>query len=233
MAREKQVEQNKKQSTTANTSSTSSNRSTESTASTPSSASSPVSERERNIETGREQGRDRSMATRPYSSAVHSQSSSPFSLMRRMAEDMDNLFEHFGLGRGALTLPSAFGGLSDDLWSTPALRQPAWTPQVEVIQRGEKIVVRADLPGLKKEDISVEINDGVLSISGERKDEREESRDGFYRSERSYGQFYRAIPLPDGVSADAVDAKFNDGVLEITLDAPTQEQNKAKRIQIR
>jgi HSP20 family protein len=224
MAREKQVEQNKKQSNTSSTSSTH----------TAESSSSPGSERERNIETGREESRDRpGTIGRTYSSAIRSPSSSPFSLMRRMAEDMDNLFEHFGLGRGALTFPSALGGLSDDLWSTPALQQPAWTPQVEVLQRGDKIVVRADLPGIKKEDINVEVNDGVLSISGERKDEREENRDGFYRTERSYGSFYRTIPLPDGVNADQVDAKFNDGVLELSLDAPKQQQNKAKRIQVR
>ena len=229
MAREKQVDQNPKENASRKASTP---RSSDATSS--SSTTSPVSERERNIETGREGNRDSSTsAMRPYSSSIRSASTSPFSLMRRMAEDMDNLFEHFGLGRGALAIPPAFGGLSDDLWSTAGMQQRAWTPPVEVSQQGDKIVVRADLPGLRKEDIDVEVNDGVLTISGERKEEREENRDGFYRSERSYGQFYRAIPLPDGASSEQVDAKFNDGVLEITLDAPVQQQSKAKRIQIR
>ena len=96
-----------------------------------------------------------------------------------------------------------------------------------------RLVVRADLPGVNKDDVHVEVENGVLTISGERRNERNEERDGFYRSERSYGQFFRAIPLPDGVRADQCEAKFNEGVLEISLPIPKQEEHKAKRIQIR
>src|SRR5437016_2870867 len=137
MAREKQVDQNPKENASRKASTPRS-----SDATSASSTTSPLSERERNIATGREGNRD--------SSSSRSASTSPFSLMRRMAEDMDNLFEHFGLGRGALAIPPAFGGLSDDLWSTAGMQQRAWTPPVEVSQQGDKIVVRADLPGLRK-----------------------------------------------------------------------------------
>jgi HSP20 family protein len=93
--------------------------------------------------------------------------------------------------------------------------------------------VRADLPGLKKEDVTVDVEDGMLAISGERRDEHEEDRDGYYRSERSYGRFYRAVPLPDGANAEQIDASFNDGVLEVTVPAPKERESRGKKVQIR
>jgi len=113
------------------------------------------------------------------------------------------------------------------------LDQSAWVPQIEAFRRGDKLVVRADLPGLKKDDVKVEVDDGILAISGERSEEREENRDDFYRSERNYGQFYRAIPLPEGVTGDQCEATFKDGVLEVTLPAPKQPERKARQIPIR
>jgi HSP20 family protein len=132
-------------------------------------------------------------------------------MMRRMAEDMDRLFGNFGFG----------------------LQPAAWAPQVETFRRGDQLVVRADLPGMKKDDVNVEVEDGVLTISGERCDEHEEKRDDSYRSERTYGQFYRAIPLPEGVNGDQCDASFKDGVLEVTLPVPKETDRKAKKIQVR
>jgi HSP20 family protein len=160
---------------------------------------------------------------------------SPFTLMRRMAEDMDRIFQDFGFGPSGVGLaPSLGAGLDRELWrEASALDQTAWTPQVEAFRRGDKLVVRADLPGLKKEDVEVEVDDGVLTISGERSEEREEDREDYYRSERSYGQFYRAIPLPEGVSGDQCEASFRDGVLEVTLPAPKQPERKARQIPIR
>ncbi len=123
--------------------------------------------------------------------------------MRRMADDMDRLFENFGLGR-------AFGlGAPGSVWRGVAAEdQSAWLPEVETFRRGDKLVVRADLPGLKKDDVKAEIDNGMLTISGHRSSEREENRDEFYRSERSYGSFYRAIPLPEGVESDNCEATF-------------------------
>jgi HSP20 family protein len=171
------------------------------------------------------------------SAAVRGGANSPFDLMRRMSDDMDRLLEQFGFGRTGSGLAPSFGsvfasGLAD---RSPrfGMNEPSWAPQVEVAQRGDRFVVRADLPGVEKDDVHVDLDDDVLTISGERRDEQQEERDGIFRSERSYGSFYRAIPLPEGVNADQCDAKFDDGVLEISLPLPKQEQRASKRIQIR
>ncbi|MHB0948298.1 MAG: Hsp20/alpha crystallin family protein [Gemmatimonadaceae bacterium] len=196
-------------------------------------------DRERSLQTGRESGRSAGtgVARRQGQSLARGDVSSPFALMQRMAQDMDRLFEQFGFGRTGLG-----SWLGSDLWNSPwsgssALDQSdpgaLWSPQVEMFQRGDKLVVRADLPGMRKDDVHLEVENDTLTISGERKAEHEENRGGFYRSERSYGQFFRAIPLPEGVSADQVEASFRDGVLEVTLPAPRQEERPAKRIPIR
>jgi len=88
--------------------------------------------------------------------------------------------------------------------------------------------VRADLPGLTKDDVKVELTDEALTISGERKAEKEEKREGFFRSERSYGIFYRQIPLPQGVDADKATATFTNGVLEVTIQVPKSEARGRK-----
>jgi HSP20 family protein len=118
-----------------------------------------------------------------------------------MADDMDRLLENFGLGR-------AFGlGAPAGLWrGVSAEDQSAWLPEVETFRRGDKLVVRADLPGLTKDDVKAEIDNGMLTISGHRSSEREENSDEFYRSERSYGSFYRTIPLPEGIESDNCEA---------------------------
>lgn len=181
-------------------------------------------DRERSIATGREG--TRSPSSRRSTPSAYGYG--PFSFMRRMSEDMDRLLEHFSLGRGL-----GLGSLADrDAWSSVAA-DASWIPEVETFRRGDKLVVRADLPGMKKDDVNVEVNEGMLAISGERCDEREENRDDFFRSERSYGRFYRAIPLPEGVSGDQCDATFKDGVLEVTIPVPKQMEKKARQVQIR
>ena len=90
-----------------------------------------------------------------------------------------------------------------------------WTPQIEVSHQNNELVVRADLPGLKKDDVSVDITEEAIAISGERRQEHESESGGYYRSERSYGSFYRTIPLPKGAISDQAKATFKDGVLEI------------------
>ena len=118
------------------------------------------------------------------------------------------------------------------MFSEP-LGSQVWTPQIETFRRGDKIVVRADLPGLDKENVNVEIDEDALTISGERQNEFKEEGDDYYRSERSYGRFYRAIPLPEGVDEKQIDARFKDGVLEVTLPAPKEETRERKRINIK
>ncbi|HEX8501297.1 MAG TPA: Hsp20/alpha crystallin family protein [Pyrinomonadaceae bacterium] len=110
--------------------------------------------------------------------------------------------------------------------------RPQAYAQVEVFEREGQLVVRADLPGLKKEDVKVEVSNDTLTISGERKSEHEEKREGFYRSERSYGSFQRQIPLPEGVNADDARATFNNGVLEISIQAP-QRESRSRRLEIK
>jgi HSP20 family protein len=216
--------------TTAGNVSTSTNRAATETA---------RSDRERGIQTGREAGTTTGMARRYGTSPVYgaglSAIASPVGVVRRMAEDMDRLIDSFGFSRMGLGLSPAFGtGLNRDLWSgSSALDQPLWSPQVDTFRRGDKLVIRADLPGLSKDDVKVEFDDGVLTISGERSEQHEIDRDDFYRNERTYGQFFRAIPLPEGIDADKSEATFNDGVLEVTLPAPKETERKAKQIQIR
>jgi len=141
--------------------------------------------------------------------------SSPFSFMRRFGEEMDRIFDDFGFGGLGLG-PSSFGNLGQGIWS----------PQIEMFEREGKLVVRADLPGLTKDDVKVDLDDDAITIQGDRRSEHEENREGYYRSERSYGSFYRTIPLPEGVNGEAAKASFRDGVLEIEMEAP---QRKAGR----
>ena len=119
--------------------------------------------------------------------------------------------------------------LSADDW--PSFRWPSvglfatpesvvWAPKIDVFERDNRLVTRVDLPGLKKEDVSVEVTDGHLALSGERKREAEEKQGNFYRSEREYGSFYRAVPLPEGVKLEDVKATFSDGVLEVSVPLP-------------
>jgi HSP20 family protein len=142
----------------------------------------------------------------------------PFGILRRMQEDIDRVFGGFGLGRGLM--PFGEREISD------------WTPAIDAFQRGNEFVVRADVPGLSREDLTVEIGDDALTIRGERKYDREEEREGVFRSERAYGSFYRSVPLPEGAVADSAKANFRDGVLEVVMQAPPQEVRRGRRIEI-
>ena len=154
--------------------------------------------------------------------------SNPFSFMRRFSEEMDRLFDDFAFGPNWLT--SSFGRQ----WPSSGLsefRQGLWAPNVETFEREGKLVIRADLPGLSRDDVNVEVTDNAITISGERRNENEERREGYYRSECTYGSFYRQIPLPEGVDADDANATFNNGVLEITMNAPKLE-SRSRKLQI-
>ncbi len=148
----------------------------------------------------------------------------PFGFMRRFSEDMDRLFEDFIRNPFGLT-PSARG--------MAGVTHGTWAPNIEVFQRDSNFIVRAELPGLNKDNVQVEINNDMLTLSGERRQEREENRGGVYHSERSYGTFYRSIPLPEGVISESAEATFNNGVLEITLQAPPSGVAKGRRLEIK
>jgi HSP20 family protein len=107
-----------------------------------------------------------------------------------------------------------------------------WVPEIEVLRKNGEFIVRADLPGMKKENLEIEINENVLTLTGERKEKKEEKGEGYIRSERSYGTFYRQVPLPKGAKLDTAKAEFKEGVLEITMQAPKQEP-QTRRLEIK
>ncbi|HKO14974.1 MAG TPA: Hsp20/alpha crystallin family protein [Gemmatimonadaceae bacterium] len=217
---------------------------------------SPRTDRERGMQTTRETGTSRSSGTTPQRGQTQRQggtagglaprgnvspvyggygSANPFTTMRRMMDDMDRLFSNVGIGPALL--PSNVFGLQDlgtgeaerGLRSLP---QGIWSPQIETFERGNDLVVRADLPGLNRDDVDVEIDNDTLILRGERQNEHENTDQGYYQSERSYGSFYRAIPLPEGADANACNATFKDGVLEVTIPLPQQQGKGRKKVQI-
>jgi HSP20 family protein len=148
---------------------------------------------------------------------------SPVAFLHRFSEEMDRLFEEFGLRRG--WLGSRFGRGRE---SGPA----PWSPQVEVDERDNQLIIWADLPGVKTEAITVECTEDALTLQGERRHEYEDVQEGERRSARSYGSFYRSIPLPKGVDPDSARATFQDGVLKITLQMPRRAERKSRRLEI-
>ncbi len=105
-----------------------------------------------------------------------------------------------------------------------------WVPAMDLVETEDHLVLRADLPGLDKEDVEIEVKDGVLTISGERRTEHEDSADGYHRVERAYGRFSRSLSLPQGIDADQVQADFDKGVLEVRIPKPAER--KPHRVQI-
>lgn len=150
--------------------------------------------------------------------------SNPFAEMRRLSDEMEQLFH--GVGPRGLRFPR--------LWQDQDLPE-LWGPDVDMFERGGQLVVRADLPGLKEKDVTVEISDSALTIKGERRSETKTKteKDGYYRSERSYGSFSRVMGLPQGVNTDRAEAIFKDGVLEVTMPAATEPKKAGRRVQVK
>jgi HSP20 family protein len=135
--------------------------------------------------------------------------------LRRFRGHMDRLFD-------------SFFGLSP--WEDTAL-SGSWTPDLEVAETGKEIVVKAEVPGLGPEDIDVRVTGNTLTLSGEKKEEHEEKKEGYYRSERRYGSFFRTVELPPGAKADAVTADYEKGVLTVRI--AKSEESGSKRIEIK
>ena len=145
------------------------------------------------------------------------ETANPFRMMRRFTKNMERFFEDFG----GFNFPTVFK--TDFAPFRMEFENVEWVPQIEVLHNNGQFMVRADLPGMTKDDIKVELANDMLTISGERKAEKEEKREGFYRSERSYGNFYRQLPLPEGALTEKAEATFTNGVLEVTMPAAKAE----------
>jgi HSP20 family protein len=144
-------------------------------------------------------------------------SSSPFHLVRRVFDDMERMME------------SMFSDFDEALPETAG--SLAFVPRIDVTRRGDQIVVHADLPGLSPEDIEIHASEDGLVIEGERRHDAERRQGDAWRSERSYGRFYRLIPLPEGAELDSAQARFENGVLEISVKAP-EGRGGRRRIEI-
>lgn len=145
----------------------------------------------------------------------------PFGMMRQFTKDMERLFEDFEGFR--------FPTFNREMFPfTTEFKDFEWMPQIEVFKTNGDLMIKADLPGLTRDDVKVELTDEALTISGERNEEKEEKREGFYRNERDYGRFYRYVPLPDGVKTDKAKAMFRNGVLEVTLPMMKTESTARK-----
>jgi len=105
-----------------------------------------------------------------------------------------------------------------------------WIPAMDLVETDDDFVLRADLPGLTEDDVNIELEDNVLTLSGERKSEREEKNEGYYRVERASGSFQRSLTLPEGVDPEGIRASFENGVLEVRV--PKPEQRKPRKVTI-
>jgi HSP20 family protein len=128
--------------------------------------------------------------------------------MRRFSEEMDQFFQN--------TFGRSHGG-----------HMGAWSPAVDVKERDGNLEVVAELPGIQKEDVRIECTDEGLILEGEKREEREETTGGVHRCERSYGRFYRMVPLPAGADPEKAQAEFKDGLLRIRI--PIQESKQRRR----
>jgi len=143
----------------------------------------------------------------------------PFARLRQMTTELDRVFDDWQLFRR----PKLFA---------KELESATWSPKIDVMEKSDRMVTRVDLPGMTKKDITVEVKEGYLILSGERKRESEETKENWYRAEREYGRFYRAVPLPEGVKVGDIKAAFADGVLEVSFPLPARLEARPTRVEI-
>ena len=174
-------------------------------------------------EANREQRQPAQGQARQQSSLARRQPSlivSPFVLLERLADEMAGIFDR------------PVRGMQPSQSTDFAAGMTPWAPKVDVFQRGNELIIRADVPGVNPDDVVVEVSDDAVTISGERRQEHEEDQGGVYRFERTYGSFLRVIPLPDGAIVDRAKANFKDGVLEIAVPAPPEQVSRGRRVEI-
>jgi HSP20 family protein len=135
--------------------------------------------------------------------------------------------------RELTTLQNEMNRLFGQVFETPAngpSTMRRWMPAMDLVETEGHFVLRADLPGLSEEDVNIELEDRVLTISGERKSEHESAKDGYHRIERAFGSFSRSLTLPEGTNPEGVEANFDRGVLEVRI--PKPEERKPRKISI-
>jgi HSP20 family protein len=133
--------------------------------------------------------------------------------------EMEDMFARYGK---ALGMPGATG--------QEAITSTEWVPRVDISETDEAYIIKAEIPGVNKDDVKVTAENGVLTISGERKQEKEEKNKKVHRVERLYGTFFRTFVLPDNVDESKINAEFKDGVLTLTI--PKTEKAKPKSIEV-
>ncbi len=146
----------------------------------------------------------------------------PRDVFEAMRQEVDRLFDRFDLGPSRWPSLSSRGGEAGFM-----------TPDIDVRDTGTSLVIEAELPGVTDKDISVTLADGVLTIKGEKRSEREEKQDNYFLSERSFGSFERALALPEGVDEAAIEAKFEKGVLHVTVPKKPEAVKQQKKIEIK
>jgi HSP20 family protein len=146
----------------------------------------------------------------------------PFAILRQMTAELDKAFDE-PFWPSLRWVPSRAAAFPQAL---------TWAPKVDVVEREGRLLTRVDLPGVKKEDVTVEVTDGHIAMSGERKHETEETQDNIYRAEREYGSFYRAVALPEGAKLEDVKATFADGVLEVSVPLPAKAEARVRKVAV-
>jgi HSP20 family protein len=143
------------------------------------------------------------------------------SFFGNVTTEMERMLEEFGIGRYAFR----------PVWQTPET-EVAWTPRIEIVLEHNELMVRAELPGVEPKDVTVEVKDERLILKGTRHKTFKTSKEEFIKTERLYGEFYRAIPLPEGAIAEAATAVFVNGVLEIRLPVPPRHEPKTRKVNV-
>jgi HSP20 family protein len=136
--------------------------------------------------------------------------------------------------RDMVSIQDEMNKLFDDFFGRPLARtewtEGVWTPSVDVSEDKDNVIIKAEMPGMKKEDVKISVQNNVLILKGEKKQEKEEKEKNYHRIERSYGSFCRSFQLPTAVKTDKIKASYKDGVLNISL--PKTEEVKPKEIPI-
>ncbi|MEW5423345.1 Hsp20/alpha crystallin family protein [Amorphus sp. 3PC139-8] len=150
----------------------------------------------------------------------------PFESLRR---EIENVFDTFGTG---FWRRSARAPLSAERTWLPQMAFPV-SPAVDVTEKDAAFEITVELPGLDEKDVDVSVANGVLTIKGEKKEEKEEKQKDYYLSERRYGSFQRSFPLPEGVDSDKIEAVFKKGLLSVTLPKTPEAQNNKRKIDVK